>query len=576
MELKKIANQEVAQIFKTMADAMEIKGENRFRIRAYRNAARSIENLTESLEDILKKGEKDLDELPDIGKSIGEKIEEIMKTGTLKQYEELLEEVPGELTRLVNIPGVGPKTVATLHEKLGINNVEDLKRVCKEGKLEDLEGFGVKTQEKILEGIADFKKHQERFKLSEVEAFAKPLLEHLKKVEGIEKITVCGSYRRRKETVGDLDILVTGDRGSSVMHKFVIYDRVKDVLLKGDTKSSVVLKNGLQVDLRLVEPKSYGAAIMYFTGSKEHNVTLRDRAKDRGYKINEYGVFKGANRVAGQTEEEIYKLMDCDFIAPELRENSGEIEAATDHELPDLIELKQIRGDCQMHTTKSDGKDSVEEMAGEAVELGYEYIAITEHSRAVRVAGGLDEKELSEWIEVLNEKDEKIDGIKVLKGIEVDILENGALDLSENVLKKLDIIVAAVHSHFNQSEEKMTERIIKGIKSPAVNVLAHPTGRLINKREPYKVDMKKVLKAARDFNVYPEINAHPARLDLKDIHCRLAKEMGLKVIINTDAHRIAELYHMRFGVDTARRGWLEDKDVLNTRSLKDLLRTLNV
>ena len=571
-----IHNSDVAELFDRVADLLEIKGDNPFRVRAYRNAARAVGSLARNVAEMVEKGE-DLIKIQGIGKDLAAKIETIVRTGKLPLLAELGREIPGSLTTLMRIPGLGPKKAGLLYRQLGIASVGDLKKAAQAKRLRELPGFGEKTETHILEelgrtGLAG--ERPGRFKLAVVEQIAEPLLEYLKKTEGVRELVVAGSYRRRKETVGDLDILVACTGGCKVMDRFVSYEDVSKVLAEGPTKSSVELRGGLQVDMRVVPQPSYGAALLYFTGSKAHNIAVRTIAVKKNLKINEYGVFRGAKRLSGRTEKEVYKTVGLPYIEPELRENRGEIEAALKNRLPRLVTLADIRGDLHVHTKRSDGHFTTEEMAGAAKERGYQYVAMTDHSQHVTVARGLDAKRLAEEIREIDGLNKRMKGILILKSIELDILENGSLDLDEGILKELDVVICSVHYKFNLSRDKQTERIIRAMDNPLVNVFCHPTGRLIDERPAYEVDMEKIIAAARERKCCLELNAHPDRLDLDDIHCQMAKEMGVKVAISTDAHRIDDLAFMRFGVGQARRGWLEPEDVLNTRSWPELKKLL--
>ena len=544
-------------------------------MRSYHNVARIIRDLSINLADLVQEG-GDPTQFAGIGASSAEKILEIVETGRLKYLEELEGKIPKGLTELLKLEGLGPKKVKVLYEGLAVDSVARLEKAARSGKLRDLAGMGAKTEEKLLKSIEHYRRGVGRFKLSVGMSYAEELVKYLSKVRGVKTLEPAGSLRRRQETVGDLDILAICTPGCKVMEAFTQYEEVEEVIAKGETKSSVRLTSGMQVDVRTLEEKSFGAALYYFTGSKAHNVAIRGRAQQRGLKVSEYGVFrvKDDKRVAGRSEEEVFSALGLPYIPPELRENRGEIEAADEGKLPELLELSDIRGDLQMHTTASDGKDSIEAMAKKAKELGYKYVAITDHSKAVRVAGGMDEKELAEHLKAIEKANGKAAGIEVLKGVEVDILADGSLDLADSIIEECDIVLASIHSRFNMPEEEMTERIIKGISNPNVNILGHPTGRLILERPAYQVNLKKVFEAAKELGVVMEINAYPDRLDLNDVNARMAKEMGLKIAINTDAHATTQLELMRFGVYTARRAWLEKKDVINTYTPKKLLRTL--
>jgi len=572
--MKKVKNSEIAKIFRDIADLLDVKGENPFRVRAYHKAALLIESLPEPLYIIAKSKDRDLTDLQGIGKDLAGKIGELLETGGLRYFEELKEEIPITLTDLMKLEGLGPHKVAGVFHELGVETVDQLEEAIEAGALEELDGFGLKTSEKILRSIKSFRRRLGRYKFSDAEEYVDDLLVYLNEVSDVVDVAPTGSYRRCTETIGDIDILVAAEKAPPVMEHFIGYDPVEEVIAKGPTKSAVRLRNGLQVDLRLLAPESFGAGLQYFTGSQAHNVTLRTLAKKRGYKVNEYGVFKGDKKVAGKSEEEVYAALGLTFIPPELREDRGEVEAALGNGLPSLIELGDIRGDLQMHTTASDGRDSIREMALKAKSLGYEYIAITDHSKSETQAGGLGEKEVLDHIEAIDMVDAEIEGIRVLKGMEVDILKDGKLDYSDEILSRLDVVVAAVHSRFGYPREEQTRRIVKAIENSNVHILAHPTGRLIQKRDPYDVDMKELMVVAREQGVALELNAFPDRLDLKDEHCRMAKEMGVRVVISSDAHTTDQLEMMRYGISTARRGWLEKEDVLNTMPVKDFLSVL--
>ena len=569
-------NRSIADILTEIADILDIQGENPFRVRSYRNAARTIADMSQSVQALVKAGEK-LEEIPGIGKSLQEKIEEVVATGRCRFLEELRAKVPAGLTELLKLGGLGPKKVKLLYDELGVDSMDRLEKAAQAGRLRDLAGMGAKTEEKVLKSIEQYRAGLGRFKLSVGFTYARALLDYLGDVPGVKRLDPAGSFRRRRETIGDLDILAICGRGCKVMERFVKYGDVAEVISKGETKSSVRLKCGLQVDVRVLDEESYGAALHYFTGSKAHNVAIRERAKDLGLKVSEYGVFraKDEKRLSGAEEEDVFKAVGLPFIPPELREDRGEILAAEKRELPRLIELTDIRGDLQMHTLATDGKNSIAEMAQKAQEMGYAYIAITDHSKAVRVAGGLDEKGLAKHLQQIEKVGGQISGIRILKGVEVDILTDGSLDLKDDILKECDVVLASVHSRFNMEEGEMTRRIIKALNNPHVRILAHPTGRLILEREAYKVNLKEVFQAAMDQGVALEINAYPDRLDLRDVDARMAKEMGAKLVISTDAHSTAQLELMKFGVFTARRGWVEAKDVINTLPLADLLKILH-
>ncbi|TVR61779.1 MAG: DNA polymerase/3'-5' exonuclease PolX [Gemmatimonadales bacterium] len=575
-------NIEIARRLEELADLLEIQGANPFRIRAYRNAIRTVSGLTRPLSEVA--AEDALTDLPGIGKDIGGYIGELLDTGKLSILDEVTAEVPRELATLTRLDGVGPKKARKLWKELDVTTPDELEAAAKEGRVAALSGFGQKSVEKILRAIEDFRKHQGRFLRAEAVQYLRPLLVHVEGVEAIRRLEVAGSYRRGKETVGDIDLLalVEGDDDrAGVMEAFTTFPGVDRIEMSGETRGSVVLTSGLPVDLRILGPESYGAALHYFTGSKEHNVEIRKRAQKRGLRVSEYGVFeeegKGGDdgdansdphagrRIAGATEEEVFGALDLPFIPPVLRENRGEIQAADQGALPKLVEADQLRGDLHMHTTWSDGRDSVRAMAEACRDRGYAYMAITDHSQAVTVARGLTPERLREqWVEI-DEARDQVEGIQILRGCEVDILKDGSLDLPDDVLAELDIVLVAVHSHFDLDQATQTERILTALRHPLVDILVHPTGRLINRREPYALDMEAVLQAALEHDVAVELNTNPRRLDLHDRHLFRARELGVPVVISTDAHRTAQLAYVDEGIHQARRGWLEAGDVLNTR-----------
>jgi|Deesub1362A_J573_1020465.scaffolds.fasta_scaffold00077_79 DNA polymerase (family 10) len=563
-------NQEIANIFRKIADLLEIKGENPFRIRAYRKAAQNIEGFQK---DVAETPKEELLKLPGIGQDLAEKIEEIVKTGKLKTYDELRKQVPEGLTMLVSVPGLGPKTAKLLFEKLNITGIDKLERLAKEHKLAGLPGIKKKTEDNILKGIEMLKRGRERQPLGKVLPIAENILNHLREKAPVKELSLAGSLRRWKETIKDIDILCTSTDPKKVMNVFVHLPHVKDILMHGTTKSSVVLEEGIQVDLRVVEEKSFGAALAYFTGSKAHNIRLREMALKAGLKINEYGVFKGNRRIGGEKEEDIYNILGLPYIPPELREDTGEIEAAEEGRLPTLIELTDIKGDLHVHTKYSDGSHKLPELIEAAKQRGYEYIAITDHSKGLGIAGGMNEEKILDEIKEIDAINKKLRGFKVLKGVEVDIRSDYTLDLPDEILKRLDIVIASIHSGFRQSREKLTERLIAAMKNPYVTAIAHPTGRLIGERDAYDVDIKLMLKTAKETGTALEINAYPLRLDLNDIHAKAAKEMSIPIIIGTDTHILSQFDYMSYGVHIARRGWLEKDDVLNTLDYKFLIKT---
>ena len=570
-----IYNSDVADIFNEVADLLEIEGANQYRVRAYRNAARTISTLSRNVSDMVEEGE-DLTELRGIGEDLAGKIEEIVKSGDLKQLEEIEQRTSPALAKMLDVAGLGPKRVQTIYEELDVTTMEELREAAEQGKIRDLHGLGEKTEKKILEDLERWSAEEDRTRRDVAEERVEPLLSFLRSLDNVGRVEAAGSYRRKKETVGDLDVLAISDAGEEVISRFVEYEDVEEVVSQGETRSTVVFKSGLHVDLRVVEESSYGAALLYFTGSKQHNITLRNMALDRGLKINEYGVWDTTGesseqkQLAGETEEEIYDLFDLPWIPPELREDRGEVEAAQKGELPSLVTLDDIRGDLQSHTTTSDGRASLEEMAQAAQALGREYLAVTDHSAYIGVTQGLEADELEERIEEIERLNEEMQDIILLKSVEVDVMEDGSLDLPDDVLEKLDLVIFAVHSHFDLSADRQTERIIRAMDNPNCNVMAHPTARQIGKRPAYEVDMGRLMDAALERGCFLELNAQPDRLDLDDVYCKMAKERGLKVTISTDAHGTEELKFIRFGVYQARRGWLSPDDVLNTRSWDDL------
>jgi len=569
-----LENQEFAKIFFEMSELLELAEDNPFRIRAYQKAASNIESLSENIGSIYKKGGiKALEKVPGVGKGIAEHIEEIMKTGKLKPHEALLKKFPKSLLEMESVPGIGPKTAILLHKKLKIDSIEKLERAAKEGKLEKLPGIRAKKIQNILSGIDMKKKNIGRFSIGVALPYAEAIVSQLKKLKEVDKIVPCGSLRRAKETIGDIDILVTSKKPEKVTEAFTKLSQVDKVLAKGETKASVILKNGMQADVRAVEPKSFGAAVYYFTGSKQHNIQVREMAVKRGLKINEYGIYRGNKRIGGAEENDIFKALGLPYIPPEIREARGEIEAAKAGRLPKLVELADLKGDLHMHTKASDGSNSIEEMADAAKALGYEYIAITEHSVSTRIGGGLSKEELLSHIKKI-EKANASSRIKILKGTEVDILPDGSLDYPDEILKQLDIVFASVHSRFKMGKAEMTKRITAALRNKYVNVLSHPTGRLIGERDAYEVDLDEVIKAAKRTGTFIELNSYPTRLDLDDVHCRAAKDMGVLITVTTDAHSTAQLELIRYGVLTARRGWLEKKNILNTLPYEKLIKTL--
>jgi DNA polymerase (family 10) len=583
-----VHNADIATVFEEIADLLEIENANPFRVRAYRNAARQLQGMGVPAADMVTNDE-DLTELPGIGDDLAAKIKEMVETGKCQFLEKLRKKTPPTITELLKIPGLGPKRVGTLYHELDVHTLEQLARAARDGRIRALPGFGAKTEATILEAIQAHVTEQKRFKLAVAAQYAEPLRKYLEKIPGVKQALVAGSYRRCKETVGDIDILIAATDAKTVMDRFVAYDEVKDVLAQGPTRATVMLKSRLQVDVRVVEEGSFGAALQYFTGSKAHNIEIRRLAQERQLKISEYGVFKvegasgaslhraprlgpiGKKKVGGDTEESVYRAVGLPWIPPELRENHGEIEAARAGKLPRLVEFADLKGDLHAHTKATDGHGTIREMAEAARARGLEYLAITEHSRRLTVAHGLDPQRLRKQLAEIDRLNGELKGITILKGIEVDILEDGRLDLPDDVLSELDLVVGAVHSKFNLSRAKQTERILRAMEHPHFTILAHPTGRLLDTREPYDVDMLRIIRQARARGCFLELNAHPERLDLLDVYCQMARDEEVLVAINSDAHSIQDLDNLRYGVGQARRGWLEKKDVLNTRPLKLLL-----
>jgi len=562
-------NADIAVIFGEIANLLEIQGANPFRIRAYRTAARTMGELGQEAAELIAQGGA-LPHLPGIGADLAEKIAEIAATGHCSLLDRLQQELPPAVTELLKIPGLGPKRVKTLYHDLEVQTVEQLYRAARDGRIRALPGFGEKTERNILQAAQAHAEKKQRFKLAVAAQYAEALRAHLAAVPGVTQVTVAGSFRRMRETVGDLDVLVETRAPDSVMQRFTAYDEVAEVLAAGPARASVLLKCRLQVDLRIIAKESYGAALQYFTGSKSHNIAIRRIAQKLGLKINEYGVYRGNKRIAGETEESVYRTVGLPAIPPELRENRGEIERAQAGKLPRLVELKDLRGDLHVHTKATDGHNTLREMAQAGQAQGYEYLAITEHSQRLTVAHGLDADRLARQCDAIDQLNGELRGFTLLKGIEVDILEDGSLDLPDSVLARLDLVVGAVHSKFDLSRARQTERILRALEHPHFTILAHPTGRLIEERPPYDVDMARIIRGARDRGCFLELNAQPDRLDLLDTHCQMAREAGVLVSIASDAHSTLDLLHLRYGVGQAQRGWLEKRDVLNTRPLAEL------
>ena len=564
-----VVNATISAIFDEIADLLDIQGANPFRVRAYRNAARTIGELGTDLHNLLARGTA-LTDIPGIGADLAGKIQEILDTGKCGFLERLHQDMPPAVTELLKVPGLGPKRVKALWHDLDIQTMDQLLQAARAGRIRELHGFGEKTEQQIVDAAQRHLARAQRYKLAVAAQYAQACVSFLKSIAGVHRVEVAGSMRRMKETVGDLDLVVTASASSRVMARFAGYEDVSRVLASGPTRATVILKSGIQVDVRVVADESYGAALVYFTGSKAHNIAIRRIAQERGLKINEYGVFKGSRRIAGESEESVYAAIGLPWIPPELREDRGEVEAARQGALPHLIELADLRGDLHLHSKASDGHNSIREMAAAAQQRGLQYIAITEHSQRLGIARGLDPVRLLKQADEIDRLNAELTGIRLLKGVEVDILEDGSLDLPDAALAKLDIVVAAVHSRFDLPRARQTQRILKALDNAHVRILAHPTGRLLEEREPYQVDMQKIMRKAKAAGVALEINAHPQRLDLADTYCQAAKAEGVLLAVDSDAHSTFELDALRFGVGQARRGWLEKADVINTRALADL------
>ncbi len=559
-----MSNAEVSRLFGEIADFLEIRGENPFRVRAYRRAAQAVEGLPEDIRTVALRG--GLTDIPGIGKDLAAKIQEYLQRGAIQYLADLRNEIPPGVVELMGIHGVGPKTAKLLWEQADVDSVEKLEALASDGRLAGLPGIQAKAQENILKGIQVWKSGQERKPLGTALPLADAIVKTLGALRGVDRIAAAGSLRRMKETVKDIDILVTSARPARVMEVFVGMPNVQEILLRGDTKASVRLRENIQVDLRVVEPQCFGSALQYFTGSKQHNIRVRELAQRRHLKVSEYGVFEEETdrRVAGATEEEVYGAVGLPLIPPELREDGGEIEAALAGRLPELVSLEDIRGDLQLHTTWSDGALSLEELARAVRAKGYEYMAVTDHSKSATVAGGMNEEQVVRMIAEVRALKARLKGFHILAGCEVDIKGDGSLDFPDDILRQLDLVQVSVHSRFKMSREEMTARIVRAVRHPLVHILGHPTGRLLGERAAYEVDTEAVFASARQAGTAIEINASPSRLDLSDVHARRAKELGIPIVISTDAHAASQLDHMRFGVSVARRAWLTAADVLNT------------
>ncbi len=568
-----MTNQQIAAIFEEMADILDFQGANSFRVRAYRNASRTVKDFGESLAQYRDEGGK-FTAIEGIGKDLAEKITTLLDTGKLEQHQELCEAVDANVLAMLRIPGLGPKKAAVLHKELGINSLEMLREACDEQRVRELKGFGAKTEELILRGLPFADTAEKRIYWSEADVYAQEMLAHMRACSAVKQCDVAGSYRRGKETIGDLDILVDATDHEAVMDHFSVFPDMAEVLVRGETKMSIRLDSGLQVDLRVVPEESFGAALQYFTGSKQHNVILRGRAKARGLKINEWGIYRDEEYLGGRTEEEIYDAMNLPTMPPELREARREFEWADADDLPELIELRDIRGDLHMHTTETDGKNTLEEMVEAAQQRGLKYIAITDHSKRVTMANGLDGKRLLQQWATIDALNATLDGFDVLKGVEVDILEKGGLDIEDEFLKEADWVIASIHYGQSQPRAQITRRIVEALENPYVCAIAHPTGRIINRRDAYDVDLDVVYKAAKENNKMLELNSNPARLDLNDVACMGAKDHGIPIVISTDAHSTKRLEVMQYGILQARRAGLTRNDVANTRTWKQLRKML--
>ena len=568
-----VQNTDIAAQLKRMADLLEIEGANPFRVRAYRNAARTVTGLARPVADLIKKKE-DLTGFPGIGRDLADKIKQIVSKGTFPQLNEIQGRLPEELPRLMEIDHLGPKRVKQLYQELGISNTKELKAAARAKKIRTVKGFGKKIEQSVLHGLEQMASESGRILLSEAEERAAPLLTHMQKTRNIDRITLAGSFRRRKETVGDLDLLICSDTPEEVIEHFTAYADIKKMISRGETLCRAELTSGLPVDLRVLAPADYAAGLHHFTGSKAHNIALRKRAGKKNLKINEYGIFKGEKQISVSREKQIYEVLDLAFVVPELREHTGEIKAAEQDRLPRLIQLQDIQGDLHVHTTETDGLADLEEMVQTAQDMGYKYLAITDHSEQVSIANGMDARRLEKQIETIEALNERLDHFRVLKGVEVDIRADGSLDLPDDILKKLDVRVCSVHFSHHLSKKKQTERIVKAMENPFFNILGHPTGRLINRRKPYAVDLEKVMAAAKENGCFLELNAQPDRLDLNDEGCRLARDMGVEIAVSSDAHDTGGLSYLRLGIDQARRGWLEPADVINTLDCQDLLQMM--
>ncbi len=566
-------NKEISSLFEKMADILEFKGENAFKISAYRRAARVIAELPQDLEEFNRKGK--LRDIPGVGEGIAKKVKEYLETGRMSKYEQIQKGIPEDLLEMLAIPGMGPKTLALIHKARDIRSLKELEQALKEGTLRDLPGMGPKKEENILRGIALRRQIGKRIPLGVAIPLVDEIVQEMKKRTRIARIFPAGSLRRMKETIGDIDILAEGRNGRRIIKAFTQMPQVQEILAAGDTKGSVIVEGGLQVDLRVVPSISYGAALQYFTGSKAHNIRLREIAKTKGMKISEYGIFRGKRKLGGRKEEDIYAQLGLQWIPPEMREDRGEVETSAEGKIPSLVTEADVRGDLHVHSNWSDGSATLEQMAQAARERGYQYLAICDHSQSLKFAGGLSEERVLRQIDEIHRLNQKLSGITVLSGTEVDIKTNGQLDFPDRILEQLDVVVAAIHSGFKQPERKIAQRLSAALQNPHVDVLAHPTGRLISNRPPYEVNLERLFAQAAESGTVLEINAYYDRLDLNDVQCRRAAELGVKLSMGTDAHHLHQLWMMRLGVAVARRGWLTSDDLLNTLPLKKLKQLLD-
>ena len=574
-------NKAIAGVLYETADLLEIDGQDSFRVRSYRNAAQAIEAMSQQVSDLIEEPKKLL-EVPGIGKGMLANMQQLFRDGSIEVHSELLKKYRPSMLELLKVQGLGPKTIALIWSAYQVCDVEGVLKLAREGKIRELPRMGEKHEQKLIKALEDYQRIGGRFLLDAAEQLADKLVEHLSQLPGVEKVTPAGSLRRGRDTVGDLDILVTGkgcaetESRQKIVDHLLHFPGLMEVIAQGENKISFRQRNGIQVDVRLLPPESFGAAMQYFTGSKAHNVALRQRALKMGFTLSEYSLanLEDEKPVAGKTEEEIYAKLKLDFIPPELRENLGEIDAAANHSLPKLLELGDIRGDVHMHTVETDGRNTIEEMAEAARERGYEYMAITDHSKNLAFANGLTDERALAHIEKIHAAEKKMKGIRIFAGIEVDILTDGTLDLSDSVLEQMDIVIASVHSQFSQDRDTMTARLLKAVENPNVSMIGHPTGRLLLRRDAYQFDLDAVLRAAAKNKVAMELNSYPDRLDLSDVHLRMAKQHGVKIVINTDSHHTSHMEKIRYGITQARRAWLTKEDVLNTLPPQEFAKTM--